>query len=74
MMGMVSLWKKYLVAASLGEARTRVAWLIQWLCAGGSIPGCMHGEGSPDAAKLMVRVAAKWNEYIEYACRLAGVK
>ena len=44
MMGMVSLWKKYLVAASLGEARTRVAWLIQWLCAGGGIPECMHGK------------------------------
>lgn len=68
------LVEKYLTAASPGEARARVAWLIQWLCAGGGIPGCMHGGGSPDAAKLMVRVAAKWNEYIEHACRLAGVK
>jgi len=73
MMGMVSLWKKYLAVASLGEAKARVAWLIQWLCAGGGISGCMHG-GSPDAAKLMVRVAAKWNECIGYACRLTEVR
>jgi len=72
--GYGKLVEKYLTTTSLGEARARVAWLIQWLCAGGGISGCMHGGGSPDVAKLMVCVAAKWNEYIGYACRLAGVK
>ena len=33
----------------------------------------MHGGGSPDA-KLVIRAAARWDDYIDYACKLAGVK
>lgn len=55
------------------EAGARAAWLTQWLTCGAGIPGCMHGGGSPDA-KLVIRAAARWDDYIDYACKLAGVK
>ena len=68
------LLEKYLTAASPGEARARAAYLIQWLTCGAGIPGCMHGGGSPAAAKLMIRATAKWKQYMEYASKLAGIK
>jgi len=67
------LLEKYLTAAVPGEDRAKVAYLIQWLTCGAGIPGCMHGGGSPEAAKLVIRAMAKWDKYIDYAARLAGV-
>jgi hypothetical protein len=37
-----------------------MARLGEWLKVGGGIPGCMHGGGSPDGAKLVVRAMTKW--------------
>jgi len=68
------LIEKYLTAAAPGEARARVAWLTQWLTCGAGIPGCMHGGGSPETAKLVIRATTKWEDYINYACKLAGVR
>ena len=34
----------------------------------------MHGGGSPDGAKLVVRASAELEEYIELAKRLAGIE
>ena len=33
----------------------------------------MHGGGSPDGAKLVVRAMTKWENYAEAAKRIAGV-
>ncbi len=49
------LIKKYLKAKSDAETRTRAARLVEWLTIGGGVPGCMHGGGSPDGAKLVIR-------------------
>ena len=60
-------------AGTDGESRIRIARLIEWLTVGGGIPGCMHGGGSPDGAKLVVRAMTKWEEHAEAAKRIAGV-
>lgn len=68
------LLRKYLKAASSAEARTRLARLIEWLTVGAGIPGCMHGGGSPEAAKLVLRVNAGLERSVALAARLAGVE
>ena len=55
------------------EARTRAARLVEWATIGGGVPGCMHGGGSPDGAKLVIRSVAKIDEKVEIARRLAGI-
>jgi 4-hydroxybutyryl-CoA dehydratase/vinylacetyl-CoA-Delta-isomerase len=66
--------KRFLGAATDGETRYRVARLIEWLTIGAGVPGCMHGGGSPDGAKLMVRTRSDWEGSAETARRLAGVE
>jgi 4-hydroxybutyryl-CoA dehydratase / vinylacetyl-CoA-Delta-isomerase len=68
------LIQKYLKAASSAESRARIARLIEWLTLGAGVPGCMHGGGSPEGAKLMVRMNSGLDQSIEYARRLAGLK
>jgi len=68
------LVKKYLKAKSSAEARTRAARLIEWCTIGAGVPGCMHGGGSPDGAKLIIRANTKWEEKVELAKRLAGIE
>ena len=51
------LLKKYLKAKSPAETRVKLARLIEWLTLGGGVPGCMHGGGSPDGAKLVIRLS-----------------
>ena len=68
------LVQKYLKAASSAEARTRVARLIEWLTVGAGIPGCMHGGGSPEGAKAVIRANAGLEESIALAKRLAGIE
>jgi len=68
------LVKKYLKAKASAEARTRAARLIEWLTIGAGVPGCMHGGGSPDGAKLVIRGNANWEEKVQLAKRLAGIE
>ncbi|MBN1151864.1 MAG: 4-hydroxyphenylacetate 3-hydroxylase, partial [Dehalococcoidia bacterium] len=68
------LVQKYLKATSSAESRARVARLIEWLTLGAGVPGCMHGGGSPEGAKLMIRLNMGLDKSIAYASRLAGLK
>ncbi|MEE9151872.1 MAG: 4-hydroxyphenylacetate 3-hydroxylase N-terminal domain-containing protein, partial [Thermoplasmata archaeon] len=49
------LIQKYLKACSSAENRVKAARLVEWLTVGAGIPGCMHGGGSPEGAKLIIR-------------------
>ncbi len=68
------LVKKYLKAKSSAEARTRAARLVEWFTIGPGVPGCMHGGGSPDGAKLVIRAQAKLDDKAELARQLAGIE
>ena len=68
------LLKKYLKANCSGETRAKIARLIEWLTIGAGVPGCMHGGGSPDGAKMMINASSDINHYIELARRLANIK
>jgi 4-hydroxybutyryl-CoA dehydratase/vinylacetyl-CoA-Delta-isomerase len=59
--------------AADGETRARLARLVEWLTIGGGVPGCMHGGGSPDGAKLVVRSLGRWEDSVADARRIAGV-
>ena len=61
-----------LAAGSDGETRAKAARLVEWLTVGGGIPGCMHGGGSPDGAKMVVKAFTKWEEYATMAAKIAG--
>ncbi len=37
------------------------------------MPGCMHGGGSPDGAKLVIRAVAGLEKKVQVARRLAGI-
>ncbi len=56
------------------ESRARAARLIEWLTIGAGVPGCMHGGGSPDGARMVVRGKTPFKDYTEYARQLAGIK
>lgn len=56
------------------ETRARAARLTEWLTLGAGVPGCMHGGGSPDGAKLVVRFNTPVDEYAEYARNIAGIE
>lgn len=68
------LLQKYLKAAGDGETRARIARLVEWLTIGEGVPGCMHGGGSPDGAKLMINAMAEIETNIELARRVANLK
>ena len=68
------LLKKYLKANCSGETRARIARLIEWLTIGSGVPGCMHGGGSPDGAKLMINAGTDIENYINLAKRLASIQ
>jgi len=68
------LIQKYLKAGSCSpEARARAARLVEWLTLGAGVPGCMHGGGSPDGARLVVRSLTPMEKYAEMARKLAGI-
>jgi 4-hydroxybutyryl-CoA dehydratase/vinylacetyl-CoA-Delta-isomerase len=67
------LLEKYLGAAVDGETRARIARLVEWLTMGAGVPGCMHGGGSPDGARLIIRGTSGLDEQMEMAKRLAGI-
>jgi len=68
------LIKKYMKAKHSAEARTRAARLVEWATIGGGVPGCMHGGGSPDGAKLVIRGMGDLEKKVEIARRLAGIQ
>jgi 4-hydroxybutyryl-CoA dehydratase/vinylacetyl-CoA-Delta-isomerase len=68
------LLKKYLKANCSGETRAKIARLIEWLTIGSGVPGCMHGGGSPDGAKIVINANADIDYFIELAKRLADIK
>jgi len=71
--GYGSLIEKYLKSNSPAETRIRIARLIEWLTIGGGVPGCMHGGGSPDGARLTVWAQSKLEEMIGMAKRVGGI-
>jgi 4-hydroxybutyryl-CoA dehydratase/vinylacetyl-CoA-Delta-isomerase len=62
-----------LTAGADGETRARAARLVEWLTVGGGIPGCMHGGGSPDGARMVVRAMEPWESFAADAKRIAGI-
>lgn len=68
------LVQKYMKAKSSAESRARAARLIEWTTIGAGVPGCMHGGGSPDGARLFIRATADLEKKVEIARNLAGVK
>jgi 4-hydroxybutyryl-CoA dehydratase/vinylacetyl-CoA-Delta-isomerase len=67
------LIKKYMKAKYSAESRSRAARLVEWCTIGGGVPGCMHGGGSPDGAKLVINASADLEAKVEIARRLAGI-
>ena len=67
------LLQKYMKAKSPAEARARAARLVEWATIGAGVPGCMHGGGSPDGAKLVIRANENLEEKVEFARKLAGI-
>lgn len=67
------LIRKYLKANSPAETRMRIARLIEWLTIGSGVPGCMHGGGSPDGAKMVVYSQTNFDHFIEIAKRVGGI-
>ena len=67
------LIRKYMKAVASGESRARAARLVEWATIGAGVPGCMHGGGSPDGAKLVINMLAGLEEKVENARRLAGI-
>jgi 4-hydroxybutyryl-CoA dehydratase/vinylacetyl-CoA-Delta-isomerase len=68
------LTKSLKAGAPGGETRFKAARLAEWLTLGAGVPGCMHGGGSPDGAKLVVRFTTPWEEYVEYARTIMGIE
>ena len=68
------LLKKYLKANCSGETRAKIARLIEWLTIGSGVPGCMHGGGSPDGAKLVINAKTDVEHYVNLAKRLGDIK
>jgi 4-hydroxybutyryl-CoA dehydratase/vinylacetyl-CoA-Delta-isomerase len=68
------LQKYYKAGHPSAETRYKTARLAEWLTIGGGVPGCMHGGGSPDGARLMVRFTTPFEEYAAYAKALMGIE
>ena len=68
------LIKKYYKAGNCSaETRYKIARLSEWLTIGGGVPGCMHGGGSPDGARLVVRFTTPFEEYVDYAKKIMKI-
>lgn len=55
------------------ESRARAARLSEWLTVGGGIPGCMHGGGSPDGARMVVKAFTPVDKFAQMAAKVAGI-
>jgi 4-hydroxybutyryl-CoA dehydratase/vinylacetyl-CoA-Delta-isomerase len=60
--------------AGSAETRFKAARLAEWLTIGAGVPGCMHGGGSPDGAKLVVRSVTPMEEYVNYAKNIMNIE
>jgi len=69
-----SLVQKYLRGASSAESRVKIARLIEWLTLGAGVPGTMHGGGSPDGARLVIRSNLDLEKCVSLAKRLIGLE
>lgn len=67
------LIQKYMKAKASAESRARAARLVEWATIGAGVPGCMHGGGSPDGAKLVIRAASNLEDKVAHAKRLANI-
>jgi len=67
------LQKYYRAGSGSSDSRYKIARLAEWLTIGGGVPGCMHGGGSPDGAKLVIRLSTPFEEYVQYAKDLMGI-
>ncbi len=67
------LIQKYMRAKHSAESRARAARLVEWVTIGGGVPGCMHGGGSPDGAKLFIRGFSELEKKVTIAKNLAGI-
>jgi len=68
------LQKYYKASSASADTRYKIARLAEWLTIGGGVPGCMHGGGSPDGAKLVIRFSTPFEEYVDYARGLMGIE
>ncbi len=68
------LQKYYKASSASADTRYKTARLAEWLTIGGGVPGCMHGGGSPDGAKLVIRFSTPFEEYVDYARGLMGIE
>jgi 4-hydroxybutyryl-CoA dehydratase/vinylacetyl-CoA-Delta-isomerase len=69
------LLSRYLKAGEASaETRFKAARLSEWLSIGAGVPGCMHGGGSPDGAKLVIRFTTPMEEYVDYARQIMGIE
>jgi len=68
------LLKKYVKAGECSaESRVRAARLSEWLTIGAGVPGCMHGGGSPDGARMVVKALTPFDKFAEMAKKIAGI-
>ena len=67
------LIQKYMKAKYSAESRARAARLVEWATIGAGVPGCMHGGGSPDGARLVIRSMENLEEKVNIARKLAGI-
>lgn len=69
------LIEKVLKAGPCSAAtRFKAARLTEWLTVGAGVPGTMHGGGSPDGARLVVRFSTPLDEYADYARAIMGIE
>lgn len=69
------LVQKYLKAGDvLAETRAKAARLVEWLTIGAGVPGCMHGGGSPDGARLVIKASIPIDRYVDYARNLMRIE
>jgi 4-hydroxybutyryl-CoA dehydratase / vinylacetyl-CoA-Delta-isomerase len=59
--------------AGTAQTRARIARLIEWLTLGAGVPGCMHGGGSPDGARMVVYASSPLEKYVGYAKKVGGI-
>jgi len=67
------LIRKYLRANSSSGTRMKTARLVEWLTIGAGVPGTMHGGGSQDGAKIVIRSNLDLEKKIAIAKRLAEI-
>jgi 4-hydroxybutyryl-CoA dehydratase/vinylacetyl-CoA-Delta-isomerase len=69
------LIQKYVKAgAGSAETRARIARLIEWLTLGAGVPGCMHGGGSPDGARMIVYATSPLEKYVDFARKVGNIQ